>query len=392
MAALLSSEIDDGNKRDMLVDHIADARKMGVEVLPPDVNKGSPDFDVVDGQIVFGLTAIKGLGRGAAEEIVRAREAGGPFRDLFEFCERVDIRTVTKAAIERLIKAGAMDCFGKNKRAAMLMALPRATQAAEDKAADKKRGQKSLLDMFGDGADDAGPVSTFGEGLPDMAEWPELEKLKFEKEALDFYISSHPLAQFDTQLSRFRTHSAAEIGKVNPGTEVRVAGMVTELIPKVVTKGRNQGNRWAIVRVEDFTGTMKCILWSDQFARFKDEVTLDAILLFEGKVEWREGSTEPDVIIEKVMTLEQAKQDLTRGVVLRIPYGEEEEHLRKLDGVALVLKRYRGPCPVYLSVRDPAGRSAQFKLGNDFCVNPTGIKVDELELLLGPGSVLFTGR
>jgi DNA polymerase-3 subunit alpha len=92
------------------------------------------------------------------------------------------------------------------------------------------------------------------------------------------------------------------------------------------------------------------------------------------------------------MTLEQAKQDLTRGLVIRIPYGEGEEHLRKLDGVAHVLKRYRGPCPVYLSVRDPAGRSAQFKLGNDFWVNPTGLKVDELELLLGPGSVLFTGR
>ena len=97
MAALLSSEIDDGNKRDILVEHIADARKLGVEVLPPDVNRGEADFTVQNDRIVFGLTAIKGLGRGAAEEIVRAREAGGPFKDLFDFCERIDRRIVPKA-------------------------------------------------------------------------------------------------------------------------------------------------------------------------------------------------------------------------------------------------------------------------------------------------------
>ena len=96
MAALLSSEIDDGNKRDMMVEHIADARKLGVDVLPPDVNRGEADFTVSDGQIVFGLTAIKGLGRGAAEEIVRAREEKGPFKDLFDFCERVDPKIVTE--------------------------------------------------------------------------------------------------------------------------------------------------------------------------------------------------------------------------------------------------------------------------------------------------------
>ncbi|OWK36533.1 DNA polymerase III subunit alpha [Fimbriiglobus ruber] len=405
MAALLSSEIDDGNKRDMLVDHIADARRMGVEVLPPNANKGQPDFDVVEGKIVFGLTAIKGLGRGASEEIVRAREVGGPFKDMFDFCERVDTRTVSKAAMEKMIKAGAMDCLAFNRRASMLLALPRAAQAAEDKAADRKRGQKSFMDMLWDGDGDetgsnghANGVHTnghaaaagAGEGLPDVPEWPELDKLKFEKEALDFYVSSHPLAQFDEQLRRFRTHSAAEIQKVNEGTEVRIGGMITELIPKVASKGRNAGKKWAIIKVEDFTGQMKCILWSDHFSRFKDDLAADAILLFEGKVEFREGSG--DVIVEKVMTLDQAKKDLTRGLVLRVPYTEDEDIIRRLDGVASVLKRYRGPCQVFLSVRDPAGRAAHFKLNSEFFVDPTVIKVDEIELLLGPGSVLFTGR
>ncbi len=394
MAALLSSEIDDGNKRDMLVDHIADARRMNVQVLPPDVNKGQPDFDVVGGKIVFGLTAIKGLGRGAAEEIVRARAAGGPFRDLFDFCERVELRTVPKAAVEKLIKAGAMDCFGKDKRAACVFALPRAAQAADDKAADKRRGQRSFLDLV----DDDEPAGTatagnrFGEGLPDVPEWPELEKLKFEKESLDFYISSHPLAQFDDQLRRFRTHDACQVAKLNVGTEVRLGGMVTQFDTRVIKAGRNMGARFALFRLEDFSCQIKCVLWSDQFTRFKDDVAEDKIILVEGHVEWRDGSSEPDVIVDKVLTIDQARKELTRGMVIRMSYGDDVEVLRKLDGVASVLKRFRGPCPVYLSVRDVAGKAAQFKLNNSFWVNPTAVQVDELELLLGPGSVLFTSR
>ncbi len=389
MAALLSSEIDDGNKRDMLVDHIADARKMGVDVLPPDVNRGSPDFDVVNGKIVFGLTAIKGLGRGAAEEIVRARDAGRRFKDLFDFCERIDLRTVPKAAIEKMIKAGAMDCLEKNKRAAMVLALPRAAQAADDKAADKKRGQKNFFDAVEDDvALPGGGRFGLSEGLPDVEEWPELEKLKYEKEALDFYISSHPLAQFDDQLRRFRTHDAAQIGRGESGSEVRIGGMINE----VVLKTTKTGKRFAIVRVEDFTGEVKCVLWSETYLRFKDDIAEDKILLLEGKAEWRDGTAEPDLIVERILTIEQAKKELTRGMVLRIAYSESDDQLRKFDGVAAVLKRSKGPCPVYLTVRDPAGRAAQLKLGTEFNVNPTAVPVEELEMLLGPGSVLFTGR
>jgi DNA polymerase-3 subunit alpha len=356
---------------------------MGVEVMPPDINRGRADFDVVNGKIAFGLTAIKGLGRGAAEEIVRAREAGSGFKDLFDFCERVDLRVVPKAAIERLIKAGAMDVFGK--RAALFATLPRAAQAADDKAADKKRGQKSFMDSFDtlgdDGSPAGGPV-----GLLDMPEWPELERLKFEKEALDFYISSHPLAQYDAQLRKFRSHDAASIPKVKEKSEVRLGGMITQL----GTRTTKQGKRFALFRVEDFTGQARCVAWSEEFTRFKDEIQDDAIHLFEGIVEWRDGSAEPDVIVKKVITLEQARKDFTRGMVLRMNYGDDEELLRKVDGLESTLKRYRGGCPVYLSVKDPSGKSAQFKLNAEYNVDAVKVPVEELEMILGPGQVIFT--
>src|SRR5437763_13394837 len=134
MGARLASEIDDGNKRTMLVEHVAEARNRGIEVLPPDVNRGAADFDVHNNRIVFGLTAIKGLGRGAAEEIVRAREAGGRFKDLFDFCERVDRRVVQKAAVEKLIMGGAFDTMGR--RAAQFASVAKAFQSADQRAAD----------------------------------------------------------------------------------------------------------------------------------------------------------------------------------------------------------------------------------------------------------------
>jgi DNA polymerase III subunit alpha len=389
MAATLSSEIDDGNKRDVMVDHIADARKLGVEVLPPDINRGMADFDVQNNRIVFGLTAIKGLGRGAAEEIVRAREAGGKFKDFYDFCERIDRRIVQKAAVVRLVQAGAFDAFGK--RAAHYAAVDRAYQTADERAADRRRGQKSFLDLFESG-DDANGDGAHGpdHGLPDVAEWPETEKLKFEKEALDFYMSSHPLAQHDEQLRRFRTHECAEMAKAKNGTEARIGGMIVELQVRTANKGRNMGRKYATFRVEDFTGTVRCIMWSDEYARFGELTTADAVHLFEGALNWSEGRAEPDFQVKKVLTIEEARREFTKSMLIKRPYGDDEGSLRKIDAVSLVLKRYRGACPVYLSVRDANGKQVQLKLNEEFRVNPAALKVEDLEMILGPGAVLFS--
>jgi DNA polymerase-3 subunit alpha len=386
MAALLTSEIDDGNKRDVMVDHIADAKRLGVEVLPPDVNAGLADFDVRNGQITFGLTAIKGLGRGAANEIVRARDAAGPFKDLFDFCERIDMKIVPKAAIERMIKAGAMDRFGK--RAALFTTLPRAIQAADERVSDIKKGQKSLLDMFGGGDDDDPTAGTAGHtGLLDVPEWPELERLKFEKEALDFYVSSHPLAQYEDQLRRFRTHASAEATKVPSGGTVLLAGMITGLQLRTAQKS---GKRWAMFFLEDFTGQAKCILWSETYEAYKSEIVDDRILLFEGQVEWRDGSTSGDVIVKKVISIEQARREMTRGLLLRMPLGDDSEALARVDGVRNVLERSRGSVPVYVSLRDRAGKGIQFKLGSDYTIDPAKLSIETLETILGPGGVVFT--
>ncbi|QJW95826.1 DNA polymerase III subunit alpha [Frigoriglobus tundricola] len=385
MAALLSSEIDDGNKRDVFIDHIADARKLGIEVLPPDVNRGMADFDVVNNRIIFGLTAIKGLGRGAALEIVRARTEGGKFKDLFDFCERIDRRIVPKAAVEKMIQAGAFDALGR--RSAQFAAVTKAYASADERANEKRRGQTGLFDDAADG-DDTGPTNS---GLPDVPEWPETERLKFEKEALDFYISSHPLAQHDEQLRRFRMYDAGDLAKGGKnGTETRIAGMITNLDVRTANKGRNIGRKYAMFRVEDFTGSVRCIMWSDEYSRFKELVSSDTVALFEGVLNWGEGRAEPDFQVKKLITIEEARTEFTKSMVLKVPYSEDDEALRKLDAVSLVLKRYRGACPVYLSVRDPNGKQVQMKLNDEFKINPAALKLEELEMLLGQGAVIFS--
>jgi DNA polymerase III subunit alpha len=380
MAALLSSEIEDGNKRDIMVDHIADAKRMGVEVLPPNVNASDSDFTVQDGKIVFGLTAIKGCGRGATDEIVRARREGGQYKDIFDFCERIDLRTVTKAAIERLIKAGALDCFGGH-RAQLTATLPRAIQAATERQNDQRLGQRNLFDAFA--AEPAAVATANGEALPDVPPWPETEKLKYEKEVLDFYLSSHPLAQREKEIRRYATHTVAQLKTLPADQEVTLGGMLTQVRYMTYKKPRKDHNRYGRCKVEDFSGAVESVLWGEEFSRYKDAFVEDAVVLVRGTVEKK--TDEPILVLSRVLTLEQAQRELARELHLLVRIGQHGP--LEIDQLADLLRRTPGPCPVVVTVKDLAGRRCVLKLGRDCAVNPATYARDELEAILGEGSV-----
>jgi DNA polymerase-3 subunit alpha len=382
MAALLSSEVEDGNKRDIMVQHIEDARRLGVKVLPPNVNTDFADFTVTEGNILFGLVAVKGLGRGAALEIVRARDSQGPFKDILDFCERIDHRIVSRAAIEKLIKAGGFDCLGA-RRSQFMLVLPAALQGADQLQQDLRHGQRNLFEAGDNGAE--APKSS--ETLPDVPEWHDSEKLKYEKEALDFYVTSHPLTEFEEVLRRFSTHQARQLAELEINQEVLIGGMITDLRLQNTKKARNGNTRYARFRMEDFSGSVPCVMWPDDYVRFKDEIKDDQICFVRGVIE--RTREEPGLIVTRLLSIEQAQRDQTRGMVLVFHIGAHSEET--IDTVARVLRRAPGPCPVYLNVRDPAGRWAQLKAGNEFCVNPNSIPLDELETILGPGHVRFSG-
>jgi DNA polymerase-3 subunit alpha len=383
MAALLSSEVDDGNKRDIMVEHIADAKKLGVDVLPPDVNLSESNFSVAGGKIVFGLAAVKGCGRQATDAVVRARAEGGPFRDLFDFCERVDMKQVTRAAIERLIKAGAFDRLGGH-RAQLAHVLPRALQAAVERQSDRRKGQKSLFDAGADAAPTAGAGVAAAEALPDVPAWPEPERLKYEKEVLDFYFSSHPLAQSEDEFARYVTHSVAGLKGVPGETEVTLGGMLTQVRVMTYKKPQRNGNqRYGRCKLEDMTGALECVMWGDEFVRFKDAFAEDQLVIVRGNLERK--TDEPVLQVTRLLTLDQAKQEMARELHLLFKLGRHTP--LDVDVLAGILRKTPGTCPVLLTVKDPGGRRCVLKLGREYQVNPATFRRDELEGLLGSGAV-----
>jgi DNA polymerase-3 subunit alpha len=384
MAALLSSEIEDGNKRDIMKEHIDDARKLGVEVLPPDANQSDADFAVKDGKILFGLVAIKGLGRGAAEEIVRARNEGGPFKDIFDLCERIDNRLVPRSALERLIKAGGLDSLAEGKRAALLHVLGKAIQSAEEKQHDRKRGQRSFFDVLAADGDSSAALLAV-EPLPNVPEWHETERLKHEKEALDFYLSSHPLAQYEAELNRYISHAIGQANLLDDGTEVRIGGMLAQ-VRFMTTK---QGKRFVRCKLEDFTGQAECLMWPDDFDRFHDHFADDNIRLVQGCLDRRQRE-EPCFVLSKIFTLEEARRQLTTAMLLRMNLRQHGPD--SIDALARILKRSPGDCRVEMLVTDHGGRRAKVKVREEFQVDPAKVSLEELEMVLGRGGVVFTGR
>src|SRR5688572_30030302 len=254
MAALLTFEMGSTEK---VVEYIEECRRMplpdgsrGIRVLPPDVNISDKDFTPVYvargesskkksrsakpqavapvGVIRFGMMAVRGVGEKAVENVIAERQKRGPFTSLYDFCERIDLRQVTKATTEALVKCGAFSSLGA-KRSQLLQVLDRAVEMAQQAQQDKRAGQ---LNMFA-AADPAGATpsvaSTMGSALPDVDELPDAELLKFEKELLGFYITSHPLTEHQTALEHFSTASTKEAATCAEGVEVTVGGMITRL-------------------------------------------------------------------------------------------------------------------------------------------------------------------
>ena len=387
MAALLSSEMDGSERDKYFVDHVDDCRRMGIKLLPPDVNRGDVEFTVAAaGEITFGLGAIKGVGTRAVEAIVAARAAGGPFRDLDDFLERLPPGVVGQACVETLIDAGAFDWTGA-RRAQLLAVLPRAFQSAQAKQADRRRGQRGLFDDT-----EATPGSNgtpAGAGLPDVPELAEAERLGREKKALGFYMSSHPLARHAAVLQAFRTHQAAELAGVPERQEVTLGGMISGLKVRSVQKSRSGLTRMAKLTFEDLSGSAPAMLWPEEFARNEPRLKEDAVVFVKGTLSRQRDPAE--LVIAEVIPIEEAAAHLARGLVVTLRKGITRED--QLERLYHRLRARSGNLDVFLEVYGlPGVRRAIYKAGAAVKFGYDPKLLADLEEALGPGSVRLLGK
>ncbi len=334
MAALLTGDIPDRNftRKDSLVEHLEDCQRMEIETVPPSVNSSGVNFVVADGKIHFALSAIKGCGTSAAAAIVKERKENGPFTDLFDFCERIESTSCSRSSIETLIKAGAMDCFGGH-RAQLIACVDRAMQSGAAILADKKSGQKSLF-----GADDDENEEKTTADMPQVPKWEELESLSNEKEVLGFYLSSHPLAQHQQLLEKYCSHKTAGIGTTGDRDRVTMGGMMVAIKHSHVKRVRdaNSPTKYVMFDLEDVAGAIRCIMWPDQFALQGHLVLPDAIVLVQGSID-RRGGDEANLIVDKVIPIDEIGQNLTTGIKVLI-----DQHNHGENGLKQAYEIIRG--------------------------------------------------
>ncbi|GAB6127346.1 DNA polymerase III subunit alpha [Humidesulfovibrio idahonensis] len=362
MAALISSELTNTDK---VFTYINACREMQIPVVPPDVNVSESRFCVIDNKVVFGLAGVKGVGEDAVGDIVAERQENGPFKDIYDLCERVNLRKINKRTLEALIKAGGLDSLGKT-RAGLMAVLERAVSMGQKKAKEKAQGMISMLDMLGKkAAPGEAPAPLIVD--EDVPEWGDEEKMRLEKEALGFFLSSHPLLRYRHELRRMGLNNLAELKELPGGTIVRVAALVTSLREYINKKG----DKMAFLQLEDLTGTGECTLFSNVYLESRELLGQDQPLIFEGKVDVRtkpgeeEGPRESKMLADTVKLLSQCAAQCYEPA--RIPAREEHCGPERLDALKNVLACHPGAVPVMLDLHLPEA-VCTLKLGERFKV------------------------
>jgi DNA polymerase-3 subunit alpha len=401
MAALLTFEMGSTEK---VVEYIEECKRLpmpdgsrGIKVLPPDVNISDRDFTPVyidekgakakKGVIRFGLMAVRGVGEKPVENVIAERHARGEFASLYDFCERVDLRQVSKATIEALVKCGAFSSLGA-KRSQLLQALDKAVEMAQQLQLDKRLGQLNMFASASDAPTSSDAVRNF---LPNVPELPDAELLKFEKELLGFYITSHPLTEHQSAMDHYSTASTKDAQTLSAGVEVTVGGMISR-VKKVITKnGRSAGMPMAIITLEDLEGQIDGTMFAETFAeisqKYPSVVAVESICFVRGKVD-RNRET-PSLLINEVIPVAEATGRLTTAVGLKL---DPTRHTPEITGqLEEVLRRHKGGTEVFLQVATGAESKVVMRLDKERFVRPTRELVDDLELLLGSGTVQLCG-
>ncbi len=365
MAAVLSADMENTDKVVILYN---ECKNMGLKIHAPDINTSSHKFGVKSGEIVYGLGAIKGLGLSAIEIIIEEREKGGAYKTLFDLCNRVDLRKVNRRALEVVIKAGVLDCFGVG-RAALLASLEKALKQAEQNKKNQAAGQ---ADMFSLDAD-ASESNSDGE-YEVVAEWNETTKLGFEKATLGFYMSGHPVLQYVDELKKLKIKPVAALSQY-VGKSAQFAGIVTSM-RVVMTK---RGKRMAIVRIDDGADQIEVVVFSEIFDEQRPLLSGDEVIIMTGEVSTDDFSGGIKVVANDIKLLSEVRERALKAIIVSFN-NEDDGFVNTLQSIIVPYKG--GNCAVRIRYSHPEVESI-IELGSSWRVNPSGGLMDALESLYG---------
>ena len=372
MAAVMSADMDNTDKIVTLVD---ECERMGIEILPPDLNAGKYKFTVdSEGRIVYGIGAIKGVGEGPIEAIIEAREIQGAFKDLFDFCAKVDIKRVNKRVLEKLVLAGAMDNLGPH-RATLMATLPEALAAAGQHAKAESFGQS---DMFGLLTTEPEEVQ---QAFADVPEWPEKVWLEGEKDTLGLYLTGHPINQYADELRYYTDGRLVDLKPTNKDQLASAVGLVLGV--RVMTNKR--GRRWAIVTLDDKSARMDVRFFPDMYEQFESLLETDRILLIKGQVSFDDFSGGNTITARDVMDIVQAREKNARALAINVDTQRLEPKI--MSQMQSILQAFNGgSCPVQLAVTHPDAE-VTLACGARWYVTPEDQLLHDLKQCLGDKAV-----
>ncbi|HGH6006209.1 TPA: DNA polymerase III subunit alpha [Vibrio cholerae] len=372
MAAVMTADMDNTEKVVGLVD---ECKNMGLTVLPPDINSGLYRFNVDDnGAIVYGIGAIKGVGEGPIEAILEARNKGGYFKDLFDFCARIDLKKVNKRVIEKLILAGALDRLGPH-RAAMMASVDDAVRAASQYHQAEAFGQADMFGVLTDAPEEVEQKYT------QVPEWPEKVRLEGERETLGLYLTGHPVDEYLKELTKYTSCRLNEAAPTRRDQSLTVAGLV--IAARVMTTKR--GTRIGLMTLDDRSGRMEVMLYSEALDRYAEWLEKDRILVVSGQVSFDDFNGGLKMSAREVMDLGSAREKFARGLSISILQSQIDQQF--FERFSHILEPHRaGTVPVNVYYQRPDAR-ARLTLGTEWRVTPSDTLLDELKQLLGKDQV-----
>jgi DNA polymerase-3 subunit alpha len=376
MAAMLNSEI---SSSDTIAKYVGEVRNMGIAMLPPDINESSYFFTVVKNAgaeaIRYGMGGVKGVGEGAIEAVLEARRRLGHFRSLAQLASEVDLRAVNRKVFECLTKAGAFDSFGFH-RAALFEFLDGVLEYGQKLRRERDEGQSSL---FGGIGGLPSPEPTPSASTPS---WPERERLRYEKEAIGFFLTGNPLSEHQETLGRLVTHTTATLKEgVGEGVQVTVGGMIAGFNQVKIKSGPNAGRFMGRFVLEDLEGSLPVTLFANQLQQFGRFCTDEAVVLVKGQL--RERGSDIELTVEDIVPLEKVSGKALAGVDLVVPGSFTRTQMISLQDLLI---ESSGPTPVTFHVQLP-DRTVHIAPAKRFCIDFRPEVVASIEGLLGQGSV-----